>query len=206
MSEQQPQVESSRMDELIDSNELYLDYERAVLHKYFEAKFFAVNDEKTNPLKLRSFGEPPTKVTNTNVWIGNFYDAHNTGLLQELRIQVVINLLGMMPNSLIVGIPYILYPLPQPNGVRFDDLSMANAMNVGFAIEKLKKAGYPSVFIHCLEGIDRGPTVVWKYMTEVQKVDPQVARAQITTKRPISVIHEEWFNGPEQQEAPKPQQ
>lgn len=185
---------SNNREELINSNDLLLDHERTVLKKYFNSTSHNVQDDKTDPLKITSFGEPPTKLTSNGVWVGNFYDVHMTPMLQELRIQCVINVMGVVPNSIIVGIPYILYPLPQPqNGEKFDEMSMANAFNIGYAIEKLRAAGYTSVFVHCLSGIDRGPTIVWKYMVDKLKWKEDDARNHIKKLRPISNIHSDWF-------------
>lgn len=185
---------SNNREELINNNDLLLEHERTVLKKYFNSNSHTVQDEKTDPLKLASFGEPPTKLTSNGVWVGNFYDAHTTPMLQELRIQAVINVMGVMPNSIIVGIPYILYPLPQPPaGEKFDDMSKANALNVGYAIEKLRAAGYTSVFVHCLSGIDRGPTVIAKYMIDKLKISEEDVRSQIKRLRPIANLHLDWF-------------
>lgn len=194
VSEQSPVITSNNREQLIDSNEQLSDTERAILKKYFNNKSHGVSNKETNPLNLVSFGEPPTKMA-PDVWVGNFYDAHSTALLTDLRFQCIISLMGQWPNAVMGGIPYYLYPIPlivEP-GKKLDEMGQNNVISAINMIERLRNAGLTPILLHCLEGKDRSPTITWKYMIEKLKKTEDDARATITRLRPISQIHHDWF-------------
>jgi hypothetical protein len=152
-----------------------------------------------NPLNLRSWGHPPTKIAD-KLWIGGLYDAFNHVLLAKLRIGAVINVMGSMFNLGIVqgmdavpvcsvpeGIGYACFKTLQPFG---QTITQAKA-----AIQAIKfyrdNIGV-NVFVHCGEGIDRGPTIVWKYLVE-SGTSPDAAEGMIKA-RSIVVVHKDWWD------------
>jgi hypothetical protein len=153
--------------------------EQATMEKYFKPN-------ESNPLKLETWNTPPSEIIK-GLWVGSWYDVENTALLGNLNIQSIINVMGTFPTGMIVGVPYVIFPLNQPFGDTKPFAEQAASM-----ISKFKSAGMNKVFIHCLSGIDRAPTVVWKFLvdTGMSKDD---ALYILKEKRNIARPHPDWF-------------
>ena len=190
---QEVQTSNSR-EQLIDGNELLSDVERTIVKKYFNNKSHGVSNKETNPINLVTFGEPPTKLA-PDLWVGNFYDAHSTAILTDLRFQSIISVMGQWPNAVMGGIPYLLYPIPLvvEQGKKQEPQGIENITSCVNMIERLRSAGLTPILLHCLEGKDRSPTITWKYMVDKLKKSEEDARATIQRLRPVAILHTDWF-------------
>ena len=170
-----------------------------------EAEQEAINSSSAhpagNPLNLRSWNRPPSKVAD-RLWIGNLYDSFNHVLMTKLRIGAVVNVMGSMFNLGIVqgldpqpvccvpeGIGYACFKTLQPFGQTIGQAKAAIE-----AIKFYKDQIGVNVLVHCGEGIDRAPTIVCKYMVETQNITWEVAEKMIKDARPIAVPHQSWWN------------
>lgn len=139
-----------------------------------------------NPYRLsQSFGVNTTKIID-RLWIGNIYDSLNEELLNKLGINAVINLLGT--GRVFPKIVYTIIPLSQPFGTTLPDAEEAVKK-----IDELRNGAGLNVMVHCWEGVDRSPTVVWKYLTYWYGLDEKEAVDLIMSQRPIAKPHPSWF-------------
>ena len=143
-----------------------------------------------NPLGLRTFGVPPSKITNF-LWLGNLYDAMDERFVVD-NIDEVILVGGWHPPQMFPGIAYVHYPLPQPFGKM-----LPRAESV---VERLKTnhKRHTATLLVCAEGIDRGPTLALKFLKENGLVPNRPtswkqAVALIKKHRPIAVPHRDWW-------------
>ena len=154
-----------------------------------------------NPLNLQHWGRPPAKIAD-KLWIGGLYDAINLPLLAKLRIGAIVNVMGPLIPQL--GITQTIQPVPVcvvPDGVSYASFTtlqpfgqtLQNAKTAVQAIKFYRDQIGVNVFVHCGEGRDRGPTIIWKYLVE-GGATPEVAKEMLKS-RSIAIVHEDWWNG-----------
>lgn len=144
-----------------------------------------INRPPGNPLQLESYDVEPTKIPSWDLYIGNYYDVNDPELIKELGIKSIINVAGVVPQTISIGVNYCLYPLSQP----FGDTKIL-ALQAVESIKQLLKLG--PVLVHCWTGKDRAPTVVWRFLSHY--MDGNKVEEIIKTLRPISIIHRSWFD------------
>ena len=154
---------------------------------------------RPNPLNLdeETLKQPLSKITDL-LYIGNLYDALDHNNLRANQIQVIVNCVGPMTwlnikdmapfpaYSVPTDIEYYAYPLAQPFGP-----TMALAHNAARIVNKCLINGQ-RVFVHCLSGRDRSPTVSHKAMVDAD-YSPEKAEALIRQARPMVKIHHDWW-------------
>ena len=143
-----------------------------------------------NPLKLdRVVGIEPSKIPCLSfgeVYIGCIYDTEPNYLTTH-GFTDVINVMGGNVYQIAHGIGYTFYALNQPFGIT---LPSAHA-----AVDRLQHVTqtYGKVLIHCWSGIDRAPSIVWKFLIHYCGYQDQEALDSIKKARPQACPHPDWF-------------
>lgn len=152
-----------------------------ILNKYFK-------HPEDNPLRImNTFNCPPSEVL-PGLWIGNFYDSENEELIRNLGIGTIINLTGSI-RKLYLGIVHLVVLVDQPFQTTIHSAQKA----VSFIHDRIMEDD--PVMVHCLGGVDRAPTVVYKYLVDYWGDKPEEAVERIKKVRPQALPHPDWWEG-----------
>lgn len=94
------------------------------------------------------------------LYVGGQYNLKGLLILKSLGITAIINMRMHSPyrENHFLGIKYLHFPTPDHTAPRMQDL----IQGADFADEEIKNGG--KVFIHCRQGMGRGPTMTIAYL------------------------------------------
>lgn len=116
------------------------------------------------------------------VAIGNLVDANNVGLLREENIDLIID----VRTAFDFDFSEMRYT------PRFDKVKKISVLLTALSNLKAK------VLVHCLEGIDRTPFIVMRYIAQKYNMTYKDAYDLVKQKRPGTRFHWEWEEGYEE--------
>ena len=144
-----------------------------------------------NPLKLdRVVNVDPSRIeypSESEIWIGCIYDTEPNYLATH-DFTDVINVMGGNVYQLAHGISYTFYALNQPFGI-----TLSGALAAVDKLDKLVNNRHNKIMIHCWSGIDRAPSIVWKFLIHYCGYQDQEALDSIKKARPQACPHPDWF-------------
>lgn len=118
-----------------------------------------------------------------NLWLGNLDLTYDLEFLQEAKITHVLSILEidhLTPAMAAKGVIHM--------SIRMYDSDEEPIYNVfpttsNFIEDALKKGG--SVYVHCLMGISRSPTLVAAYLMKTRNISAEEALTFLVERRPI---------------------
>lgn len=119
-----------------------------------------------------------------NLWIGDYYDAHNKDFIKRNQINVIVNCTRDLKFPQISGIHK--YRVAVHDNLTDSEIARMGRLipNVVPIIHEHIQAG-DRVLVHCAAGMQRSAVVVLSYLYQHQIKDPLVAYEYLVKKRPI---------------------
>ena len=132
----------------------------------------------------------------TRIAIGNYVDARAIELLKQYEIDCILNVndIEIKKPDYWTGGKIFYYWSPVPKDTTRTQCDYKKDINDSAKkLEQHINAGWERMFVHCLEGIDRAPAVVAKYLMNVAHITPHQAYDLIQKQRPEIFRHVDWI-------------